>query len=188
MYLALYPEELKELYRRQAEWTLRFADHCMELGVDMIHLSDDWGSQRDMLFSPKTWWELIYPNMKTVVDHVHKRGRPVSLHSDGCIAKVTDGIVQLGIDVLHPWQENANMPLSLYLEHYADRFALLGGICVQSALGILPQNELEQEIRRVFGLLKNKRWICCTSHFVQKHCTMEDLTFAYDLIYKLARE
>ncbi|MBR6781174.1 MAG: hypothetical protein IKM24_09210, partial [Clostridia bacterium] len=67
-------------------------------------------------------------------------------------------------------------------------FALLGGICVQSALGILPQDELEQEIRRVFGLLKNKRWICCTSHFVQKHCTMEDLTFAYDLIYKLARE
>ncbi len=188
MYLALYPEELKELYRRQAEWTLRFADHCMELGVDMIHLSDDWGSQRDMLFSPKTWWELIYPNMKTVVDHVHKRGGFVSLHSDGCIAKVTDGIAQLGIDVLHPWQENANMPLSLYLENYADRFALLGGICVQSALGILPQDELEQEIRRVFGLLKNKRWICCTSHFVQKHCTMEDLTFAYDLIYKLARE
>lgn len=188
LYLALYPDELRELYRRQAEWTVAFADQCIDAGVDMIHISDDWGSQKDMLFSPKTWRELICPNLKTVVDHVHKRGAFVSLHSDGCIAKVTNGVAQLGIDVLHPWQENAGMPLSLYLENYADRFALMGGICVQSALGILPRDKLEREIRRVFGLLRNKRWICCTSHFVQKHCTMEDLIFAYDLIYKLARE
>ena len=58
---------------------------------------------------------------------------------------------------------------------------------MQTALGILPRSELESEIRRVFEKLRGKRWICCTSHFVQNHCTMEDLTFAYDLIYRLAR-
>ncbi|MBR2413191.1 MAG: hypothetical protein IKB13_01705 [Clostridia bacterium] len=188
LYLALYPEELGELYKRQAEWTLRFAEHCIDLGADMIHLSDDWGSQKDMLFSPKTWKELIAPNVKTVANFVHGKNRFVSLHSDGCIAKVTDGIADLGLDVLHPWQENAGMPLSMYLENYADRFGIMGGICVQSALGIMNREDLEKEIRRVFGLLKGKRWICCTSHFVQKHCTMDDLIFAYDLIYKLARE
>ncbi|MBQ6863903.1 MAG: hypothetical protein IJO14_06670 [Clostridia bacterium] len=188
LYLALYPDELGELYRRQAEWTKAFADHCIDLGADMIHLSDDWGSQRDLLFSPNTWRELIYPNMKTVVDHVHARNCFVSLHSDGCIAKVADGIVQLGLDVVHPWQENAGMPLEMYLEKYADNFGIMGGICVQSALGIMPRDALEKEIRRVFGLLKGKRWICCTSHFVQNHCSIEDLIFAYDLIYKLARE
>lgn len=188
LYLALYPEELGELYKRQAEWTLRFAEHCIDLGADMIHLSDDWGSQKDMLFSPKTWKNLIAPNVKTVADFVHGKNRFVSLHSDGCIAKVTDGIADLGLDVLHPWQENAGMPLSMYLDKYADRFGLMGGICVQSALGIMNREDLEKEIRRVFGLLKGKRWICCTSHFVQKHCSIEDLIFAYDLIYKLARE
>lgn len=188
LYLALYPEELGELYKRQAEWTLRFAEHCIALGADMIHISDDWGSQKDMLFSPKTWKELIAPNVKTVVDFVHGKNRFVSLHSDGCIAKVTDGIADLGLDVLHPWQENAGMPLEMYLEKYADRFGIMGGICVQSALGIMNREDLEKEIRRVFGLLKGKRWICCTSHFVQKHCSIEDLFFAYDLIYKLARE
>lgn len=188
LYLALYPEELGELYKRQAEWTLRFAEHCIDLGADMIHLSDDWGSQKDMLFSPKTWKELIAPNVKTVADFVHGKNRFVSLHSDGCIAKVTDGIADLGLDVVHPWQENAGMPLEMYLNKYADRFGIMGGICVQSALGIMNREDLEKEIRRVFGLLKGKRWICCTSHFVQKHCSMEDLIFAYDLIYQLARE
>lgn len=188
LYLALYPEELGELYKRQAEWTLRFAEHCIDLGADMIHLSDDWGSQKDMLFSPKIWKELIAPNVKTVADFVHGKNCFVSLHSDGCIAKVTDGISDLGLDVLHPWQENAGMPLEMYLDKFSDRFGIMGGICVQSAIGIMHRDDLEKEIRRVFGLLKGKRWICCTSHFVQKHCSIEDLIFAYDLIYKLARE
>ena len=188
MYLALYPEEMGRLYSRQADWTIRFADHCIDLGVDMIHLSDDWGAQKNMMFSPDTWWELIYPNMKRVVDHVHSRGAFASLHSDGCVMNVADGIAQLGLNVVHPWQENAGMSYDTYLEKYADRFAILGGVCVQSALGILPREKLESEIRRVFGLLKGKRWICCTTHFVQNHCSIEDLTFAYDLIYKLARK
>lgn len=188
LWLALYPDELGELYRRQADWTIRFADHCIDLGVDMIHISDDWGSQKDLLFSPELWHELIYPNLKRVVDHVHSRGVFVSLHSDGCIARVTDSLVDLGFDLVHPWQETAGMSYDTYLERYADRFAILGGLCVQSAIGLLPQDQLEAEIRRVFGKLRGKRWVFCTTHYVQKHCSMEDLTFAYDLIYKLARE
>lgn len=188
LYLLLYTEELEELYRRQAEWNIRVADHCIDLGVDMVHISDDWGAQKDILFSPELWWRLVYPNMKKVIDHCHSRGMLVSLHSDGCVAKVADGIAQLGFDVVHPWQENAGMSYDLYLEKYADKFAILGGICVQSTIGVLPRAELEQEIRRVFRTLKGKRWICCTSHFIQEHCSLEDLEFAYDLIYKLARE
>ena len=188
LWLAMYPEELGELYRRQADWTLRFAEHCIDLGVDMIHISDDWGAQNDLLFSPAMWRELIFPQMKRVVDYVHSRGCFCSLHSDGCVRKVTEGIAELGLDVVHPWQESAGMGYDLYLENYADKFGILGGVCVQSAIGLLPQDKLEAEIRRVFGLLKGKRWMCCTTHYVQDHCSIEDLTFAYDLIYRLARE
>ncbi len=188
MYLLIYPDEIAEIYRRQVDWTIRFIDHCVDLGIDMIHFSDDWGSQNDLMFNPDLWYELIYPNLKKVVDYAHSKGVFASLHSDGCISKVADGVAEIGLDLLHPWQENAGMSHNLYLEKYADKFAILGGVCVQSAIGILPRAELEREIRRVFGTLMGKRWICCTSHFVQSHCSMEDLEFAYDLIYKLARE
>ena len=188
LWLAMYPDELAELYRRQADWTIRFAGHCIDRGVDMVHISDDWGAQKDLLFSPALWRELIYPQMQRVVDYVHSRGCFCSLHSDGCVKKVADGIAELGLDVVHPWQESAGMGYDLYLERYADRFAILGGVCVQSAIGLLPRDALEAEIRRVFGLLKGKRWICCTTHYVQAHCSIEDLTFAYDLIRQLARE
>ena len=101
------------------------------------------------------------------------------------VIKVADGIAELGYDVVHPWQENAGMSYDLYLEKYANKFAILGGVCVQSAIGMLPQDKLESEIRRVFDKLRGKRWICCTSHFVQKHCSIDDLIFAYELITNL---
>ena len=187
-WLLMYPDEMAELYRRHADWVIECTGQSIDAGIDMVHISDDWGSQKDLMFSPELWYELIYPNMKKVVDHIHSQGVFASLHSDGCINKVTDGIAEIGFDLVHPWQENANMPYELYLEKYQDKFAILGGVCVQSAIGMLPQPELEKEIRRVFAALKGKRWVCCTSHFVQDHCSVEDLEFAYDLIYKLARE
>ena len=188
LYLALYPDELGELYRRQADWTIRFADRCIDLGLDMIHISDDWGAQRGMMFSPALWRRLIRPQLQRVVDHVHSRGVLCSLHSDGCILPVVGDLVDIGLDLVHPWQENAGMSLETYLEQYSDRLAILGGICVQSVIGILPREELLADICRVFSLLRGKRWICCTSHFVTEHCSMEDLAAAYDLIWQLARQ
>jgi uroporphyrinogen decarboxylase len=187
MYLLLYKDELAQLYARQAEWIVKFADVCIEMGADCIHISDDWGSQKDLMFDPKLWEELIKPNLKRVIDHVHAKGVFVSLHSDGCIEKVVPGLAEIGIDMVHPWQESAGMSYDAYLEKYADRFAILGGLCVQTAFGILGREELLSEVTRVFDKMRGKRWICCTSHFVQKHCSVEDLTAAYDLVYRLAR-
>ena len=188
LYLLMYRDEIAQLYKKQADWLISYVDHCIDAGADMIHFTDDWGAQNSLMFSPELWWELIYPNMKRVVDHVHERGVFASLHSDGCLTKVLDGIVKIGFDLIHPWQENAAMPYELYLEHYADKFAILGGVCIQTALGVLPREALEQEIRRVFRTLRGKRWVCCTTHFVQDQCSIADLEFAYDLIYRLARE
>ena len=187
-YLMMYPDELAEVYRRQAEWNCKVAENLISLGVDMIHVSDDWGGQHSMLFSPKLWWELIYPNHKRIVDAVKKAGKFVSLHSDGNIDAVLDGVVDLGYNLVHPYQESAGMSYQRYLQNYADKFALMGGICVQTTLGFGNYEFLESEIRRVFSLLKGRRWVCCTSHFVQDHCSLEELKFAFDLARKLADE
>lgn len=186
-YLALYPEELQEVYHRQAVWNRQFADCIIDLGVDMVHVSDDWGAQRGLLFSPDTWRRMIHPYHKVVADRVKERGCFLSLHSDGNINAVLPGIVDLGYDVVHPWQEAAGMDYGTYLRDYGDRLGILGGLCIQTTLGFGDSTRLESEIRRVFGLLKGKRWMFCTTHFVQEHCSIEELVFAYDLATELAR-
>jgi len=188
MYMALYPEEMKQVYRKQGLWNRENADHLIDLGVDMIHVSDDWGAQNTMMFSYDMYREYIYTNHKITCDRVKERGVFLSLHSDGNITEALDSVVELGFNVVHPYQEAANMSYDTFLKKYSDKFAIMGGLCIQTTLGFGNYPHLKSEIERVFRLLKGKRWIFCTTHFVQDHCTIEELVYAYDLALKLAKE
>ena len=187
-YLLLYEKELHAIYRRQAEWNRRFAMNCLDLGIDMIHVSDDWGGQQNLMFSPEIWWRLIYPYHKSTCDVVKKRDAFLSLHSDGNINAVVDGIVDLGFDVVHPWQESAGMSLLDFKEKWRGSFVVMGGLDVQTTIGFGRLDHLQVEIERVMRMFADGGLIFCTTHSVQDHCSLDELKFAYDLAYRLTRE
>jgi uroporphyrinogen decarboxylase len=188
MYLALYEKELHEVYRRQAEWNRAFAINCLDLGIDMIHVSDDWGAQFGLMFHPDVWRRLMYPYHKITCDAVRQRGGFLSLHSDGNVTQVLDGIVELGYQVVHPFQESAGMDFQDFKQHYMKSFVIMGGLDVQTTIGFGKLDRLKREIERIVGMFPDGGFIFCTTHFVQDHCTMEELKFAYDLVYELVRE
>ncbi|MBN1352301.1 hypothetical protein JXJ21_23090 [candidate division KSB1 bacterium] len=188
MYLALFETELQAIYQRQAEWNRMFANNCLDLGVDMVHVSDDWGSQNALMFSPQTWWRLIYPYHKITCDAVKKRNAYLSLHSDGNISQVIDGVIDLGYNVVHPYQESAGMDLVKFKNEYSDSFVVMGGLDVQTTIGFGDFDKLKSEIIRVLNMFSDGGLLFCTTHYIQDHCTIEELTFAYDLIYEFIRK
>jgi len=162
--------------------------NCLDIGIDMIHVSDDWGAQVGLMFSTDIWWDMIYPYHKITTEAVKERGAFLSLHSDGNVNSVVDGIAELGYDVVHPWQESAGMSLPDYHAKYRDKFVTMGGLDVQSTIGFGKFDFLTSEIERVLRLAANGGLLFCTSHFVQDHCSMEELRLAYDTAYRLVRE
>jgi uroporphyrinogen decarboxylase len=156
MYLLLYPEDIIKLYRKQAEWNKQFAMNALDLGADMIHVSDDWGGQNSLLFSPRIWKESIAPSHKLVVDAVHARSAYASLHSDGNINDVLDGITDLGYDVLHPYQVSAGMSYETYFKKYSGSFTIMGGMDIQATLGFNRLWDVKQEIDGVIGMFKKR--------------------------------
>jgi len=186
-YLLMYEDDLHRVYERQAQWNKAFANNCIDLGVDMVHVSDDWGSQKGLMFSPKVWWNLIYPYHKVTCDEVKRRGTFLSLHCDGNFSSVIDGVIKLGYNVVHPYQESAGMNLYEYKEKYKEYFVIMGGLDVQSTIGFGRLDFLKKEIERVLNLFKDGNLLYCTTHFIQNHCTIEELKFAYDTIYEFVR-
>jgi uroporphyrinogen decarboxylase len=133
------------------------------------------------------WDRLIRPYHKIVCDAVKDRGAYLSLHSDGNVSQILDGIVDLGYDVLHPFQESAGMSFDSYMRDYKGRFTIMGGLDVQTTIGFGNYEKLEREITRVIEMFKDGNMLFCTSHFVQDHCTIDELVFAYDLVFELVR-
>ena len=79
------------------------------------------------------------------------------------------------------------MDYSVYRSGYSEKFVLMGGLDVQTMIGFGKPDELEREIEQVMRTFASGGLLYCTTHFVQDHCTMEELEFAYDRIYDLSR-
>jgi len=154
----------------------------------MVHVSDDWGWQKGLLFSPRTWWQLIYPNHALTCQAVLARSTCLSLHSDGNVNSVMDGIIKLGYQVVHPWQESAGMSLADFKTRYSQHITAMGGLDVQTTIGFGKLDFLKSEIERVIGMFQAGGLIFCTTHFVQDHCTIQELVTAFDLVYELVRQ
>lgn len=79
------------------------------------------------------------------------------------------------------------MDLDLYCARYARDFVIMGGLDIQTTLGFGRLDALRAAIERLVRRFRDGGLLLCASHFVQNHCTIEELTYAYDLVYDLIR-
>ncbi len=185
--LAAEPGKMQRLFLKLAAWTAACVEQAARAGVDVIELSDDWGQQNTLLFSPKMWWEMIYPATKLIVERAHDCNVPVLLHSDGDVTKVLDGIRQLGVAGLHPVQESAGMTVAKVRETLGPRVCLMGGLDTITALPLMNAVEIQREVERVFSLLKESGgFIFAGSHLFQEDTDPVVIEAAYARAYELA--
>ncbi len=182
MEMAVRPELVARLYERVAQWNHRYIENAIEIGIDVIHVSDDWGMNDTMLFSPKMWWKLVYPAEKLTTDFVRMMGVPLSLHCDGYLMDVMEGVVQLGFQCLHPVQASAGMDPVQVKQRYGDKLTLYGGLDVRTVLGQGDAEGVCDEVRGVMRALKpGGGYIFCTSHMVQPGTPIEEVELAYQV-------
>ncbi len=180
--MVMDPEKVKRLCEKIARWSCSYVDNVLDLGIDVPHISDDWGQNNTLLFSPKMWWEFIYPYDAMIVERAKRRCEVVSLHSDGYIYDVLDGVVKMGIGVVHPIQVSAGMdPLKVKRE-YGDRLTLYGTLDITHTLPSGTMKEIEDEvIDRMKTLKPGGGFIFCSTHTIQPDTPLEKVEYAYDV-------
>lgn len=185
--LGLEPELMMNWFDRYADWLCGLVDSCAQAGVDLITLSDDWGSNKNMLFSPRMWRKMIRPYAERVVKHARSRGLWVNLHSDGYIMNVLDDIVEMGYHMMHPVQESAGMDPQTIKEQYGDKLVIYGSLDVVDGLYKYDGHELDQYITDRFAVYApGGGFVYCTGHFVQPDIPPQRLVRAYTLANQLA--
>jgi uroporphyrinogen decarboxylase len=121
---------------------------------DAFFFGNDFGTQRDLIMSPKLFDRFVMPWFKTFTEQGHRHGKQVILHSCGSIYRVIPRLIAAGVDCLHPLQVQAsNMEAVTLARDFGGQIAFLGGIDAQ---GILPHGSLgdiRAEVQRVREIL-----------------------------------
>jgi hypothetical protein len=101
-------DAVAELFEATTEFACKVVDKLCEYwpALDGIQFHDDWGSQKDPFFSDEVARKLFLPNMKTLCDHIHSKGRYTSIHSCGHVESRVNIFIEAGVDQWDPQTMN----------------------------------------------------------------------------------
>jgi uroporphyrinogen decarboxylase len=99
--LADTPKEMlkfmKEMHGFYCEWLEAWG----KTDVDRLGFMDDWGSQRSLLISPKSWREIFKPLYRDYCRIAHSYNKKIFFHSDGHILSVMPDLIEIGVDAVN---------------------------------------------------------------------------------------
>lgn len=155
---------------------LAAAERLVRMGVDMIWIGDDVGTQNAMLISPKHWRRYLKPRMANFIatlKAINPRVK-VAYHSDGCIYPIVPELIEIGLDVLNPIQPASMDPARLKRE-YGDRLCFWGSIDEQGTLPFgSPEDVRNEVLSRLETVGRNGGLILGPTHNVQLDTPMEN--------------
>ncbi|MCL2045627.1 MAG: methyltransferase [Oscillospiraceae bacterium] len=116
-------DAVKAFFEESTEFAMKVVDKMIEYwpGFDGINIHDDWAGQKAPFFSMETAYEMFVPYMKALTDHIHSKGRYVSLHSCGHGYDRVQAFIDGGIDSWDPQPMNDTQAL---FEHYGDKIII----------------------------------------------------------------
>ena len=100
MDMATDPAFTNDLLDRITDIQLQLIHRYLDLGVDGGYFGDDYGAQKNLLFSPRMWRKYIKPRLAKLFTPFKERGLPILMHSDGQIQKILPDLVEIGLTTL----------------------------------------------------------------------------------------
>lgn len=115
-FLRGFGETLEDLYfdrenvEKLADAVFGFEEEIIkqlkDYGFHGVAFFDDWGTQTNLIISPKLWREFFKPLYKKQFDLAHKYGLDVYFHCCGYIYELIPDFIEIGVDMLNLSQPN----------------------------------------------------------------------------------
>lgn len=155
-YLRGFTGFIRDLYRgsplasalldKLLRYRMEYLDRILDLGVDIVRLGDDLGTQTTLMIPPTLWRRHLKPRMKVIVEAVRKHGEPyIFYHSDGNVYRLIPELVDLGVQILNPVQPECMSPEKVKVE-YGDKLTLHGTISIQRTLPFGTLRDVRREV------------------------------------------
>jgi uroporphyrinogen decarboxylase len=182
------PDYVAELHEIVTESTLQniraFLPEIRD-NIDVIMVAaDDWGTQENLIASPKVFRKLFLPYYRRITEECHRIAPQVKmfLHCCGAVYDLIDLVVESGFDVFNPVQWSAGKhTYREWKDKARGRLALWGGGV--NAQATLPLGSLEDvrketaEVTRVLG--QDGGYVFCNIHNILAEIPPEKVIAMY---------
>ncbi len=169
------------------KYHLAAAQKLTRMGVDMIWIGDDVGTQHGMLIAPALWRKYFKPRMARFISSL-KAINPsvkVAYHSDGDIYPIIPDLIEIGLDVLNPIQP-ASMDPARVKKEFGDKLCFWGTVDEQRTLPFGIPEEVAREVReRIATVGQNGGLIIGPTHHVQLDTPLENFWAMVEAIKKV---
>lgn len=186
MDLALDCDYASELFDRITEIQLVLIQRFIKLGVDGGYFGDDYGAQKNMLFSPMQWRDLVKPRLARLFAPFREAGLPVILHTDGQVAEILPDLVEIGLTTFNPVQPEVIDHRQLR-ETFGDSLSYYGGVSTQTVLPHGTPAEVQQAVRSCVASLapEGTGLVIAPSHRLMTDIPKENVQALVEAIHQL---
>jgi uroporphyrinogen decarboxylase len=147
--------------------------------IDLITLSDDLGSQKGALLSPKMYREMIKPYHAELISAIKEYGKvKIFFHSCGDVYSLLPDLIDAGVDVLNPVQVSAGemADTARLKREYGGRLTFCGGIDTRWVMPRGTPDDVRGEVRRrIKDLAPGGGYIAATVHCIQPDVPPENI-------------
>jgi uroporphyrinogen decarboxylase len=182
--MAADPELADEMFRRCADFSIGIGTAaCDRFPLDWFWTGDDVAGQRSLMISPKSWRALVKPHLQRVIAVGKSRGLPVAYHCCGALRPIIPELIEIGVNVLNPVQNNCPGMDALELKReYGRDLAFMGGVDTQELLPKASAAEVRRTTEALIGGMTadGGGYILAASHTVSPETPDENIFAMYE--------
>ena len=116
-------------------------------GIEVLATTDDVANATGLLMRPDTYFEMIAPHFRRVLQGYKELGYLCIKHCDGKIDAVVDFWIECGIDGLDPIDPGAGYVMAEMKQKYGGRVCLKGNIDCTGALCSGTPEDVTEEVK-----------------------------------------
>ncbi len=175
------PEFAAEILDRILDYNIQLVETFLDrVGdkIQVIKVSDDLGSQDNLLISPALYRRMIKPRQAKFFAAIHaKTSARLLYHSCGAVSKLIDDWIEIGVDILNPIQVSARgMDTEALGNRYAGKIAFWGAVDNQGAISQGNPDAVRVDARkRICDLRGQNGYVIASSHNLAPDTPVENI-------------
>lgn len=180
---------LHSYFNKLKQWALTAGSKLVEMGVDIIFMGDDVGSQDNMMINPETFREFLKPIYAELFETFKAINADVKIafHTDGNVTQVIEDYLEIGLDILNPIQPQSLNPNEVK-KKFGDRLTQWGSLDNQFTIPFGSTEEVRKEVlSRLRNVAPGGKLILGPSHNVQPNTPVENMITFYETVKEHGR-